>query len=293
MTEIRDIGFIGTGIMGKSMLRNLGKAGYAMHCYARHPEKVADLKAEGVTLHPSIADLAGACQCLITIVGFPRDVEEVYLAPGALMDSARPGSFLIDMTTTSPTLARKLYEEGTKRGFHVLDAPVTGGDTGARNGTLSILVGGKKEDFDVLQPVFQGMGTNINYMGEAGMGQHAKMANQIMIAGALSGVCEALRYAQANGLDLETLLKAVSTGAAGSAQLNAFGPKIIQGDYAPGFFLKHFIKDMGLAEEEAEKKELKLPVLHQVLKEYRSLAKEGKGDLGTQALFTYYEKSNG
>lgn len=130
-------------------------------------------------------------------------------------------------------------------------------------------------------------------MGEAGMGQHAKMANQIMIAGALSGVCEALRYAQANGLDLETLLKAVSTGAAGSAQLNAFGPKIIQGDYAPGFFLKHFIKDMGLAEEEAEKKELKLPVLHQVLKEYRSLAKEGKGDLGTQALFTYYEKSNG
>lgn len=145
MTEIRDIGFIGTGIMGKSMLRNLGKAGYTMHCYARHPEKVADLKAEGVTLHPSISDLAGACQCLITIVGFPRDVEEVYLAPGALMDSARPGSFLIDMTTTSPTLARKLYEEGTKRGFHVLDAPVTGGDTGARNGTLSILVGGKRK----------------------------------------------------------------------------------------------------------------------------------------------------
>ena len=267
MTEIRDIGFIGTGIMGKSMLRNLQKAGYVMHCYARHPEKVADLKEKGVAVHDYIAGLAKTCQCVITIVGFPRDVEEVYFAPGALMESAVPGSYLIDMTTTSPTLARKLYEEGTKRGFHVMDAPVTGGDTGARNGTLSILAGGDREDFDTLQPVFQGMGTNINYMGEAGMGQHAKMANQIMIAGALSGVCEALRYAQANGLDLEILLKAVSTGAAGSAQLNAFGPKIIQGDYAPGFFLKHFIKDMGLAEEEAEKKDLSLPVLHQVLKE--------------------------
>ena len=278
MTEIRDIGFIGTGIMGKSMLRNLQKTGYAMHCYARHPEKVADLKEEGVAVHDSIAALAKACQCVITIVGFPRDVEEVYFAPEALMESAAPGTWLIDMTTTSPTLAQKLYEEGKKRGFHVMDAPVTGGDTGARNGTLSILVGGDREDFEILQPVFQGMGTNINYMGKAGMGQHAKMANQIMIAGALSGVCEALRYAQANGLDLETLLKAVSTGAAGS------------GDYAPGFFLKHFIKDMGLAEEEAEKKDLSLPVLHQVLKEYRELAKEGKGDLGTQALFTYYEK---
>ena len=251
---------------------------------------MADLKEKGVAVHDSIAGLAKTCQCVITIVGFPRDVEEVYFAPGALMESAVPGSYLIDMTTTSPTLARKLYEEGTKRGFHVMDAPVTGGDTGARNGTLSILAGGDREDFDTLQPVFQGMGTNINYMGEAGMGQHAKMANQIMIAGALSGVCEALRYAQANGLDLEILLKAVSTGAAGSAQLNAFGPKIIQGDYAPGFFLKQFIKDMGLAEEEAEKKDLSLPVLHQVLKEYRELAKEGKGDLGTQALFTYYEK---
>lgn len=290
MQEIHDIGFIGTGIMGKSMLRNLGKAGYTMHCYARHPQKVADLKEEGVAIHPSITDLAKDCQCIITIVGFPKDVEEVYFAPGALMESAAPGTVLIDMTTTSPTLAQKLYAEGEKKGFHVLDAPVTGGDTGAKNGTLSILVGGDKADFEALQPVFQGMGTNINYMGGPGMGQHAKMANQIMIAGAMSGVCEALNYAKANGLDLETLLKAVSTGAAGSAQLNAFGAKMIKGDFAPGFFLKHFIKDMGLAEEEAEKKELELPVLQQVLKEYRELEKEGKGDLGTQALYTYYQK---
>lgn len=290
MQEIHDIGFIGTGIMGKSMLRNLGRAGYTMHCYARHPQKVEDLKEEGVAIHPSIADLAKACQCIITIVGFPKDVEQVYFAPGALLESAAPGTILIDMTTTSPTLAQKLYAEGTKRGFHVLDAPVTGGDTGAKNGTLSILVGGDRADFEALQPVFRGMGTNINYMGGAGMGQHAKMANQIMIAGAMSGVCEALNYAKANGLDLETLLKAVSTGAAGSVQLNAFGPKMIKGDFAPGFFLKHFIKDMGLAEEEAEKKGLDLPVLQQVLKEYRELEKEGKGDLGTQALYTYYQK---
>ncbi len=290
MQEIHDIGFIGTGIMGKSMLRNLGKAGYTMHCYARHPQKVADLKEEGVAIHPSITELVKVCQCIITIVGFPKDVEEVYFASGALMESAAPGTVLIDMTTTSPTLAQKLYAEGKKKGFHVLDAPVTGGDIGAKNGTLSILVGGDKADFEALQPVFRGMGTNINYMGGAGMGQHAKMANQIMIAGAMSGVCEALNYAKANGLDLETLLKAVSTGAAGSAQLNAFGAKMIKGDFAPGFFLKHFIKDMGLAEEEAEKKELELPVLQQVLKEYRELEKEGKGDLGTQALYTYYQK---
>ncbi len=284
-----DIGFIGTGIMGKSMLRNLKKAGYTMHCYARHPEKVEDLKKEGVTVHPSIASLARACQCLITIVGFPQDVEEVYFSPQALMDSAAPGTYLVDMTTTSPTLAKRLYDEGKQRGFHVMDAPVTGGDTGARKGTLSILAGGDKEDYDVLQPVFRGMGTNINYMGPAGMGQHAKMANQIMIAGTLSGVCEALSYAKKNGLDTDTLLKAVATGAAGSAQLDAFGEKMLHGDYAPGFFLKHFIKDMKLAASEADKKGLDLPVLKQVLSEYETLEKEGKGDLGTQALFTYYK----
>ena len=142
MTKLQNIGFIGTGIMGKSMLRNLKKAGYTMHCYARHPEKVADLAAEGVTVHSTIADCVKACQVMITIVGFPKDVEEVYFAPGAIFDSAAPGTYLVDMTTTSPTLAQKLYAEGKKKGLPVLDAPVTGGDTGAKNGTLSILVGG-------------------------------------------------------------------------------------------------------------------------------------------------------
>ena len=287
---MEDIGFVGTGIMGKSMLRNLKKAGYTMHCYARHPEKVADLAREGVKVHATLADCVEACQVMISIVGYPKDVEEVYFGEDAIFAHARKGAYVIDMTTTSPTLAKRLYAEGVKRGLHVMDAPVTGGDTGARNGTLSILVGGDKEDYERMLPVFRGMGTNINYMGKAGCGQHAKMANQIMIAGAMSGICEALNYAKAEGLNLDTLLAAMSTGAAGSAQLDAFGSKMVHGDYKPGFFLKHFIKDMRIADEEADKAGLTLNVLKQVLGEYLTLEKEGLGNEGTQALYKYYQK---
>ena len=195
------------------------------------------------------------------------------------------------MTTTSPMLAQKIYEAGTKKGFHVLDAPVTGGDTGAKAGTLSILAGGRREDYEACRPLFEAMGTNINYQGEAGCGQHAKLANQIMIAGTLSGVCEAITYAKAKGLDLPTVLRSVSTGAAGSKQLDIFGPKILAEDYAPGFFMKHFIKDMKLALTEANMSELSLDVLSQVLANYEELEAEGYGDLGTQALMKYYEES--
>ena len=178
-------------------------------------------------------------------------------------------SFLNGRTKTfRPEIAEKISKEGTEKGFHVLDAPVTGGDTGAKNATLSILVGGEKEDFDACMELFKAMGTNINYQGKAGCGQHAKLANQIMIAGALSGVCEAFSYAQAKGLDLNVLFDSVSTGAAGSKQLDAFGPKIIAGDYAPGFFMKHFIKDMKLALTEANMSGLSLEVLSLVLSNY-------------------------
>ena len=282
------IAFIGVGIMGRSMVRNLMKAGFELHIYARTRSKVEDVISEGATFHDTIADCVKDAEAVITIVGFPTDVEEVYFDAGNILDSAKEGAYLIDMTTTSPMLDQKIAEEGTKRGFHVLDAPVTGGDTGAKNGTLSILVGGSREDYEACMPLFEAMGTNINYMGPAGSGQHAKMANQIMIAGAMSGICEALNYAKKEGLDLDTLLAAVSTGAAGSAQLNAFGSKMVHGDFAPGFFLKHFIKDMNLADEEASKMGLALPVLKQVLAEYRTLEAKGMGDLGTQALFTYY-----
>ena len=183
MTKLQNIGFIGTGIMGKSMLRNLKKL--AIPCIAmpviRKRWQIWLPKGNGSFHH---CYCVKACQVMITIVGFPKDVEEVYFAPGAIFDSAAPGTYLVDMTTTSPTLAQKLYAEGKKKGLPVLDAPVTGGDTGAKNGTLSILVGGDKEAYETLLPIFQGMGTNINYMGAAGNGQHAKMANQIMIAGA-------------------------------------------------------------------------------------------------------------
>ena len=287
---MRRISWIGVGIMGKAMVRNLMKAGYEVHIYARHPEKVADVTAEGAVLHGTIGDCVRASKVVITMVGFPQDVEEVYFAPGNILDSAAKGMTLIDMTTTSPTLAQRIYQEGAARGLRVLDAPVTGGDSGARAGTLSILVGGDQADFDACLPIFQAMGTNITYFGPAGCGQHAKMANQIMIAGALSGVCEALTYAKAEGLDGNTLLGAVSTGAAGSKQLDFQGKKILAGDFAPGFFMKHFVKDMRLAEEEAENAGLDLNVLQQALSNCQSLIDRGCGDLGTQALIKFYEK---
>lgn len=285
------IGFIGVGIMGKSMVRNLMKAGFELHIYARTRAKVEDVVSEGAVFHDSIEACVCDVDAVITIVGFPQDVEEVYFEPRNILDCAKEGAYLIDMTTTSPMLAEKIAKVGSEKGYHVLDAPVTGGDTGARNGTLSILVGGEKEDYEACGPLFEAMGTNINYQGKAGCGQHAKLANQIIIAGTLSGVCEALTYAKAKGLDLQVVLDSVSTGAAGSTQLSTFGPKILTGDYEPGFFLKHFVKDMKLALVEANRSDLSLEVLSQVLANYEVLEAEGYGDLGTQALMKYYEEN--
>lgn len=289
---MRKIGFIGVGIMGRSMVRNLMKAGYEVHIYARTKEKVEDVISEGAVFYDSIADCVKDRDAVITIVGFPQDVEEVYFDSGNILDSAAPGTYLIDMTTTSPMLSEKIYEEGTKRGFHVLDAPVTGGDTGAKEGTLSILVGGERQDYEACHPLFEAMGTNINYEGKAGSGQHCKLANQIMIAGTLSGVCEALTYAKEKGLDPDTFMKSVATGAAGSRQLDLYGAKIISGDYAPGFFMKHFIKDMKLALIEANKSGIDLGVLSQVLANCEELEAEGCGELGTQALMKFYDEEH-
>lgn len=283
------IGFIGVGIMGKSMVRNLMKAGFELHIYAREKYKAEDVAAEGAHFHESIRECVSGCEAVITIVGYPKDVEEVYFSEGNIMDSVADGTYLIDMTTTSPKLAERLYETGKKKRCPVLDAPVTGGDMGAKNGTLSIMAGGDLKDYEICLPLLKAMGTNINYQGKAGCGQHCKMANQIMIAGALSGVCEAISYAGAKGLNLDTVLKSVSTGSAGSKQLDSFGPKILAGDYEPGFFMKHFIKDMGIALEEAEASGLSLDVLKQVLDNYKELEEEGFGDLGTQALIKHYQ----
>lgn len=285
---MKKIGWIGVGIMGKSMVRNLMKAGYELHIFARHKEKVEDVVNEGAIFHESIADCVAGCDVVITMVGFPKDVENVYLDEGNIFDSADKGTILIDMTTTSPTLAKRIYSQGSQNNLRVLDAPVTGGDTGAKAGTLSILVGGDKKDYEECLPIFQAMGTNITYFGAAGSGQHAKMANQIMIAGTLSGICEAFTYAKAEGLDLNMFTDAVSTGAAGSKQLDFQGRKILDNNYEPGFFMKHFVKDMKLAQEEAESAGLGLNVLGQVLDNCEELVENGDGDLGTQALIKYY-----
>ena len=285
---MKKIGWIGVGIMGKSMVRNLMKAGYELHIFARHKEKVEDVVNEGAIFHESIADCVVGCDVVITMVGFPKDVENVYFDEGNIFDSADKGTILIDMTTTSPTLAKRIYSQGSQNNLRVLDAPVTGGDTGAKAGTLSILVGGDKKDYEECLPIFQAMGTNITYFGAAGSGQHAKMANQIMIAGTLSGICEAFTYVKAEGLDLNMFTDAVSTGAAGSKQLDFQGRKILDNNYEPGFFMKHFVKDMKLAQEEAESAGLGLNVLGQVLDNCEELVENGDGDLGTQALIKYY-----
>ena len=286
---MKKIGFIGVGIMGKSMVQNLRKAGYEVAIYTRTKAKAQDVIAEGAVWCDTAAECAKGRDVVITIVGYPKDVEEVYFGDNGIIANADPGTYVIDMTTTSPRLAVRIWEEAEKAGLHAVDAPVTGGDTGAKAGTLTILAGGKKEDFDACVPVFEAMGKNINYEGKAGNGQHTKMCNQIAIAGALAGACEAMVYAKNTGLDVDTMLKSISTGAAGSAQMNNVASKAAKDDYAPGFFLKHFIKDMGIADEEALAADTRLGVLEDVLGMAKKLESEGMGDLGTQALIKYYK----
>ena len=285
---MKKIGFIGVGIMGKSMVRNLMKTGYELHIYARTKAKVDDVISEGAIFHESIKECVPGCDAVITIVGFPRDVEEVYFDEGGILENADPGTCVIDMTTTSPKLAVKIYEEAKKLGLDALDAPVTGGDRGAKDGTLTILAGGDKEVFDRCMPLFEKMGKTIVYEGKAGSGQHTKMCNQIAVAGTLAGICEAMAYAKGVGLDPQLMFQTISTGAAGSVQMNIQAPKILAGDYNPGFFVKHFIKDMGLADQEAKEAGLKLEVLETVLSMYKELEAQGMDQMGMQALAKYY-----
>lgn len=285
---MKKIGFIGTGVMGKSMIRNLKKAGYELYIYNRTKEKAEELIEEGAVWCDTPGECAKNRDVVITIVGYPKDVEEVYFAEDGILENADEGTYLIDMTTTSPKLSVRIYEEGNKKGLHVLDAPVSGGDVGAKKGTLAIMVGGEKIDFEACQDVLAAMGTSIVYEGPAGSGQHVKMANQIAIAGAVSGVCEAIAYTKAMGVDVDTMIETIKGGAAGSWQLSNLGPKMVSGDYAPGFYIKHIIKDMKIAEEEAEERELVLPILQKVCEMYQELERQGKGGNGTQGLIEYY-----
>lgn len=282
------IGFIGVGVMGNGMVKNLLSHGYEVNAYTRTRAKALEALEAGAEWRESAADCVRDADAVITIVGFPPDVEEVYFGERGIMANARPGTLVIDMTTTSPRLAQRIYTEAADRGLSALDAPVSGGDTGARAGTLAIMVGGDREAFERAVPIFEAMGKSIRYMGVAGSGQHTKMANQIAIAGTLAGVCEAIAYARAAGLDVDEVISTISGGAASSWQLANNGPKSAHGDFAPGFFIKHFIKDMTLADGEARARDLPMPVLEKVLAMFRALEAQGYGDEGTQALIRAY-----
>lgn len=285
---MKRVGFIGVGIMGKSMVRNIMKAGFEVAVYTRTKSKVEDVIAEGAIWCGSVKECAADRDVVITIVGYPKDVEEVYFGEGGIIANAKKGAYLIDMTTSSPKLAVRIYDAAKKAGLSAIDAPVTGGDSGAKAGTLTVLAGGDKEAFHACMPVFEAMGKNINYEGKAGNGQHTKMCNQIAIAGTIAGACEALSYAKGVGLDAQVMLDSISTGAAGSAQMSSVIPRILKDDLNPGFFIKHFIKDMKLADEEAADADIRLGTLEYVLGMYEKLEKDGFGDLGTQALIKYY-----
>lgn len=284
------VGFIGTGVMGKSMAGHLQKAGYALHVYTRTAAKAEELIKQGATWHESPASLAAACGVIITMVGYPKDVEEIYLGENGIIANAPSGAYLIDMTTSSPQLAAQIHEEALKSGLHALDAPVSGGDIGAKDAKLSIMVGGKKVDYEAVKPIFELMGKNIVHQGPAGAGQHTKMCNQIAIASNMMGVCEAIAYAKTAGLDPETVLKSIETGAAGSWSLSNLGPRMIAGDHEPGFFVKHFIKDMGIALSSAEEMGLHTPGLALAKSLYEELSELGYDDKGTQILYQYYMK---
>lgn len=284
------IGFIGLGIMGRSMAGHLLAAGHRLTVYNRSRDKAEELVANGATWQATPGDVADHADIVITMVGYPQDVEEVYMAPDGIVARARAGAILIDMTTSSPALAARIARRAAERGIAALDAPVSGGDIGAREAKLSIMVGGDPTAFDAALPVLQRLGTNIVLQGGPGAGQHTKMCNQIVIASTVMGVCEGLAYARDAGLDAETVLRSIGGGAASGFQLNVLGARIIKGDFAPGFFIEHFIKDMTIALAEAERMQLDLPGLTLAKRLFEVLKAKGHGRSGTQALFKYYEK---
>ncbi|WP_267900796.1 NAD(P)-dependent oxidoreductase [Falsibacillus albus] len=286
--ELRTIGFIGTGVMGQGMVRNLINEGYSVYIYNRTHSKGKVLVEEGAFWCDTIKDLSSQVDMVITMVGYPKDVEDIYFGAEGIIANAKPGTILADMTTSTPTLAKKIYKEALEKGMHAIDAPVSGGDIGAKNGTLTIMAGGDEEAFRSAGEVFRAMGKNIVYQGGAGSGQHTKMCNQIAIASNMIGVCEALVYAEKAGLNAGTVLESISFGAAGSWSLSNLAPRILKEDYSPGFFIKHFIKDMSIALEEAEKMDLKLPGLKMAKQMYEELSNDGEENSGTQALIKYW-----
>ena len=287
-SEIKpSIGFIGLGIMGASMAGHLLATGYPVNVYNRSKEKTNALVEKGAQWCNTVGDLAASSNVIITMVGYPSDVEEIYFGAGNILDKAK-NAYLIDMTTSSPSLAVQIAQEAEKRGCHSLEAPVSGGDIGARNAKLSIMVGGKQADFNVVLPILKIMGANIVLQGGPGAGQHTKMCNQIVVAGTIMGVSEGLAYAKQAGLDANRVMESIGGGAASGFQLLNSGAKMISGDFAPGFYVEHFLKDLSIALDEAEKNKLDMPALSLAKRLYSELVANGYGRNGTQVLYTKY-----
>lgn len=283
------VGFIGTGVMGKSLVKHLLQERHEVFIYTRTAKKAEELVEAGALLLESPKQVAEKGEVIFTMVGYPSDVEEVYFGNDGLVEAAKPGTVLVDLTTSKPHLAQRIHTEAAEKGVYALDAPVSGGDIGARNGALSIMVGGDEQVFRQLLPLLDLFGENIVYQGPAGAGQHTKMCNQITIASNMIGVCESLVYAKKAGLDPEKVLRSISTGAAGSWSLSNLAPRMIAEDFEPGFYIKHFIKDMKIAAEEAEAWGLELPGLRLSLRMYEELAEEGYEEKGTQALIKHFD----
>lgn len=284
------VGFVGLGIMGRSMAEHVLDAGYALHVFNRSRGKADALVAKGARWHENAGEVAAASDVVITMVGYPRDVEAIYMGPGGIVARARPRAILVDMTTSSPELAKRIADAARQHGISALDAPVSGGDIGAREARLAIMVGGDEPAFEAVLPILKLMGSNVVRQGGPGTGQHTKLCNQIVIASTMLGVCEGLVYAKRSGLDPETVLKSIGGGAASSFLLNNMGGRILKGDFAPGFFIEHFIKDMGIAAAEAELLQVDLPGLRLAQAMYEELAAQGHGRDGTQALFRRYDR---
>lgn len=287
------IGWIGTGVMGKSMAGHLQAAGHELYVFNRTQAKADVLVAKGAHWCNSPANVAQQAEIVFTMVGFPIDVEETYFGAHGVLSLKGTCRIVVDMTTTEPSLSRRIAQKASEYGMTSLDAPVSGGDIGARNATLAIMVGGDKPVYDTVLPLFELMGKNIAYMGPAGSGQHTKMCNQILIAGSMVSVCESLLYAAKARLDPQAVIDIVSKGAAGSWSISNMGPRILKGDYNPGFYVEHFIKDMGIALKEAAAMNLSLPGLALVHQLYLAVKAQGHGRLGTQSLMLALKKLNG
>ena len=284
------IGWIGTGVMGSAMLARLQEAGYACTVYTRTPEKAQPLLEAGAQWADSPRAVAQQTDVVFTIVGFPADVREVYFGDDGLLTGVQEEAILVDMTTTEPSLAVEIYRKAQEKQVHTIDAPVSGGDVGAKNGALSIMIGGEQAAVEAVMPLLEVMGKNIVYQGEAGNGQHTKMCNQITIAGTMIGVCESLLYGYRAGLDLPTMLQSISGGAAACWTLDNLAPRIVKRNFDPGFYVEHFIKDMGIALQEANRMGLSMPGLGLVKQLYEAVKAQGHGKLGTHALMLSLER---